>query len=166
MLLDAMYEVPGSDIQTVIVTEDCVNGLKPPEFIRDSMPSTSTYQLPPKVSTNGSQITLKTSTRADKSELNIDGSAISSDEAESYSSLSSDEDAQKSAANINKDPPKSSTCTDKDAPNVSTSEGDATPNTSANIENTENILSTTSGETKDESFNKRFKSGVPTTSNT
>lgn len=33
LLLDAMFEVPGSDVKTVHITEDCVKGLCPPEYI-------------------------------------------------------------------------------------------------------------------------------------
>lgn len=35
-----MFEVPGSDVKTVVITEDCVKGLTPPEYIRE--PSTTT----------------------------------------------------------------------------------------------------------------------------
>lgn len=35
-----MFEVPGSNVKTVLITEDCVNGLTPPEYISDS-PSTN-----------------------------------------------------------------------------------------------------------------------------
>lgn len=40
-----MFEVPGSDVNTVLITEDCVKGLTPPEYIRG--PSTSTSDEPP-----------------------------------------------------------------------------------------------------------------------
>lgn len=35
-----MFEVPGSDVRTVLITEECVKGQTPPEYIRG--PSTST----------------------------------------------------------------------------------------------------------------------------
>ncbi|XP_050399871.1 ATP-dependent Clp protease ATP-binding subunit clpX-like, mitochondrial [Patella vulgata] len=34
ILLDAMFDVPGSDITSVVVDVDCVEGKKPPEYIR------------------------------------------------------------------------------------------------------------------------------------
>lgn len=34
LLLDAMFEVPGSDVKTVHINEDCVNGTSQPEYIR------------------------------------------------------------------------------------------------------------------------------------
>ncbi|XP_037024783.1 ATP-dependent Clp protease ATP-binding subunit clpX-like, mitochondrial [Bradysia coprophila] len=42
LLLDAMFEVPGSDVKTVHITEDCVKGLCSPEYIRHSTDSTTT----------------------------------------------------------------------------------------------------------------------------
>lgn len=41
LLLDAMFEVPGSDVKSVIITEDCVKGLTPPEYIKHSPSDTS-----------------------------------------------------------------------------------------------------------------------------
>ncbi len=35
-----MFEVPGSDVKSVHITEDCVNGLCPPEYIRHSASTT------------------------------------------------------------------------------------------------------------------------------
>lgn len=34
LLLDAMFEVPGSNVKTVHINEDCVNGTSQPEYIR------------------------------------------------------------------------------------------------------------------------------------
>lgn len=34
MLLDPMFEIPGSDVVGVHITEDAVNGLSPPVYIR------------------------------------------------------------------------------------------------------------------------------------
>ncbi|KAJ6636725.1 ATP-dependent Clp protease ATP-binding subunit clpX-like, mitochondrial, partial [Pseudolycoriella hygida] len=39
LLLDAMFEVPGSDVKSVHITEDCVKGLCPPEYVRHSTSS-------------------------------------------------------------------------------------------------------------------------------
>lgn len=36
-----MFEVPGSDVKTVLITEDCVKGLTPPEYIRTTPSSTN-----------------------------------------------------------------------------------------------------------------------------
>ena len=36
ILLDAMFDVPGTDIVEVVLTEDVVRGTKPPEYIRRS----------------------------------------------------------------------------------------------------------------------------------
>jgi len=36
ILLDAMFDVPGTDIVEVVVTEDVVRGGKSPEYIRRS----------------------------------------------------------------------------------------------------------------------------------
>ena len=35
LLLDSMFEVPGSDIVSVKIDEDAVNGNKMPEFMRE-----------------------------------------------------------------------------------------------------------------------------------
>lgn len=51
LLLDAMFEVPGSDVRTVLITEDCVKGLTPPEYIRGPSTSTSTDEPPSTTST-------------------------------------------------------------------------------------------------------------------
>lgn len=37
-----MFEVPGSDVKTVHITEDCVNGLCSPEYIRQSATDSTT----------------------------------------------------------------------------------------------------------------------------
>lgn len=41
-----MFEVPGSDVRTVLITEDCVKGLTPPEYIRGPSTTTSTDEPP------------------------------------------------------------------------------------------------------------------------
>lgn len=41
-----MFEVPGSDVKTVLITENCVKGLTQPEYIRHS-PSTTNSDEPP-----------------------------------------------------------------------------------------------------------------------
>lgn len=41
-----MFEVPGSDVKTVIITEDCAKGLTPPEYIRQP-PSSKNSDDPP-----------------------------------------------------------------------------------------------------------------------
>lgn len=41
-----MFEVPGSDVKTVLITEDCVKGLCPPEYIRGPSSSTDTDEPP------------------------------------------------------------------------------------------------------------------------
>jgi len=43
LLLDCMFEVPGSDIACVRVDEDAVNGLKSPEFLREVKPDVSAF---------------------------------------------------------------------------------------------------------------------------
>ena len=43
LLLDCMFEVPGSDIACVRVDEDSVNGLKSPEFLREVKPDVSAF---------------------------------------------------------------------------------------------------------------------------
>ena len=42
ILLDPMFEVPGSDVVEVIITEDAVHGRQPAEYIRQASDSTST----------------------------------------------------------------------------------------------------------------------------
>ena len=37
-----MFEVPGSDVQTVVITEQCVKGMTPPEYIRHPPSSSNT----------------------------------------------------------------------------------------------------------------------------
>lgn len=37
-----MFEVPGSDVKSVHINEDCVKGLSPPEYIRHSTSADST----------------------------------------------------------------------------------------------------------------------------
>jgi ATP-dependent Clp protease ATP-binding subunit ClpX len=34
LLLDPMFEIPGSDVMSVHITEDVVNGMSPPVYIR------------------------------------------------------------------------------------------------------------------------------------
>lgn len=46
-----MFEVPGSDVRTVLITEDCVKGLTPPEYIRGPSSSTNTDEPPSTTST-------------------------------------------------------------------------------------------------------------------
>lgn len=46
-----MFEVPGSDVRTVLITEDCVKGLTPPEYIRGPSSSTTTDEPPSTTST-------------------------------------------------------------------------------------------------------------------
>lgn len=41
-----MFEVPGSDVRTVLITEECVKGTTPPEYIRGPSTSTSTDEPP------------------------------------------------------------------------------------------------------------------------
>lgn len=43
-LLTAMYEVPGSDITRVLVTEDVIRKNHPPAFVRDLEAQTSDYE--------------------------------------------------------------------------------------------------------------------------
>jgi len=43
LLLDCMFEVPGSDIVCVRVDDEAVNGLKSPEFLRDAKPDVSAF---------------------------------------------------------------------------------------------------------------------------
>lgn len=40
-----MFEVPGSDVRTVLITEECVTGTTPPEYIRG--PNTTKTDEPP-----------------------------------------------------------------------------------------------------------------------
>lgn len=37
-----MFEVPGSDVKSVHITEDCVKGVCPPEYIRHTKATDST----------------------------------------------------------------------------------------------------------------------------
>lgn len=53
-----MFEVPGSDVKTVHITEDCVKGVCPPEYIKHS-PSTTNSNEP--------QTTVSTSTEEEES---------------------------------------------------------------------------------------------------
>lgn len=41
-----MFEVPGSDVRTVLITEDCAKGQTPPEYIRGPSTTTSTDEPP------------------------------------------------------------------------------------------------------------------------
>lgn len=41
-----MFEVPGSNVKTVLITEDCAKGLCPPEYIREPPTSTSSNEPP------------------------------------------------------------------------------------------------------------------------
>lgn len=41
-----MFEVPGSDVRAVLITEDCVKGQTPPEYIRGPSSSTDTDEPP------------------------------------------------------------------------------------------------------------------------
>ena len=43
LLLDCMFEVPGSDIVCVRVDEEAVNGLKSPEFLREVKPDVAAF---------------------------------------------------------------------------------------------------------------------------
>lgn len=42
-----MFEVPGSDVKTVLITEDCVKGLCPPEYIRGPASTSTSTDEPP-----------------------------------------------------------------------------------------------------------------------
>jgi len=44
LLLDTMFEVPGSDIVSVKIDEDAVNGLKSPELMREVKPEETVYE--------------------------------------------------------------------------------------------------------------------------
>lgn len=46
-----MFEVPGSDVKTVLITEECVKGSTPPEYIRGPSTSTSTDEPPTQATT-------------------------------------------------------------------------------------------------------------------
>lgn len=41
-----MFEVPGSDVKTVLITEDCVKGSTAPEYIRTPPSSTNSDEPP------------------------------------------------------------------------------------------------------------------------
>ena len=41
VLLDPMYEVPGSDIVNVIINDEVINGTKAAEYIHESPPTVS-----------------------------------------------------------------------------------------------------------------------------
>lgn len=55
LLLDAMFEVPGSDVKTVLITEDCVKGSTPPEYIKHSPSSTNTDEPPTTTQTTSTE---------------------------------------------------------------------------------------------------------------
>lgn len=46
LLLDAMFEVPGSDVKTVVITDECVKGDSPPEYVRHSTSTTNSTEPP------------------------------------------------------------------------------------------------------------------------
>lgn len=41
-----MFEVPGSDVRTVLITEECVTGQAQPEYIRGPSNTTKTDEPP------------------------------------------------------------------------------------------------------------------------
>lgn len=47
-----MFEVPGSDVRTVLITEECVTGQTPPEYIRGPSNTTKTDEPPNTQSTS------------------------------------------------------------------------------------------------------------------
>lgn len=49
-----MFEVPGSDVKTVLITEDCVKGQASPEYIRRP-PSSTDSDEPPTTQTTSSE---------------------------------------------------------------------------------------------------------------
>lgn len=49
-----MFEVPGSEIEAVLITESCVTGSTPPEYIMRSSNSTNTDE-PNTTQTNSSE---------------------------------------------------------------------------------------------------------------
>lgn len=55
LLLDAMFEVPGSDVKTVLITEDCVKGVTPPEYIKHSPSTSNSSDEPPTTQTTSTE---------------------------------------------------------------------------------------------------------------
>lgn len=52
LLLDAMFEVPGSDVKTVVITEECAKGNSPPEYIRQTSTDTNEPVTPTQSTTS------------------------------------------------------------------------------------------------------------------
>lgn len=52
LLLDPMFEVPGSEIKGVHITEECVTGLSCPIYIHRSSTATSSTDPPESSATN------------------------------------------------------------------------------------------------------------------
>lgn len=50
-----MFEVPGSDVKTVLITEECVKGSMPPEYIRDASSTTSNNDDPSNTQTTSTE---------------------------------------------------------------------------------------------------------------
>lgn len=50
-----MFEVPGSDVKTVVITEDCVKGLTPPEYIRRPPNSSKNTDEPSTTQSNSTE---------------------------------------------------------------------------------------------------------------
>lgn len=46
--MDIMFEVPGSDVKSVHITEACVKGLSPPEYVHHKADSEKTNDTVPK----------------------------------------------------------------------------------------------------------------------
>lgn len=53
--MDAMFEVPGSDVKTVLITEDCAKGLTPPEYIKHSPSTSNSSDEPPTTQTTSTE---------------------------------------------------------------------------------------------------------------
>lgn len=50
-----MFEVPGSDVKTVLITEECVKGNTPPEYIRQPPSSTNSDEPPTTTQSNSTE---------------------------------------------------------------------------------------------------------------
>lgn len=50
-----MFEVPGSDVKTVLITEECVKGSTPPEYIRNTSTTTSDNNDPSTTQTTSTE---------------------------------------------------------------------------------------------------------------
>lgn len=50
-----MFEVPGSDVRTVLITEECVTGHAQPEYIRGPSNTTTSTDEPPNTQTTSTE---------------------------------------------------------------------------------------------------------------